>query len=508
MYITNPEVLYYIFLYKFSRNEDLIDSIFNKNPPNLLILDEFHLYYGYSLATITYMLTYIKNLFDQIIFSSATPIEIKSIILEEYQRITAEPSIEGDTIRYPMDLELEGAGGILGSEEIPRIKSLVDIHYERCKDSRPAVKVLVILSSVITCVRLHEALEKEYPDEVTAIHGLIPPKSRPHKKTEYKPIVVGTSAIEVGVDFDTASLIIEAHDSSSFIQRLGRGARHDDCYTTAFVPALYLGPFREAILDRADVNPHELNSIASHVLPHLPSYAGFPLSACAAPILLAVLLNWTIERPAGGRRLNDGMAIRELTMLLEEGRVCIPDELGFFREQLLRLCNESPKGDVLEMARKMSCRSSLDSIPAVFTDKNQAHFDQLSLHELPRLHFDTITRESLERRGIKIPWRMRFQHEFIEVAGIRLKQEKVRIAFKAGRFEDTPLPLTEFRPVTDDHDLEDKIFQLLKGQPAYVLHGKEDWRLPGFYTINGDYLVVGGDAYLAWFIRQSNIKQD
>jgi hypothetical protein len=151
----------------------------------------------------------------------------------------------------------------------------------------------------------------------------------------------------------------------------------------------------------------------------------------------------------------------------------------------------------------MSCRSSLDSIPAVFTDKNQAHFDQLSLHELPKLYFDTVSRESLERRGIKIPWRMRFQNEFIEVVGIRPKQEKVRIAFKAGRFEDVPLPLTEFNPVTDDHDLEDKILQLLKGQPAYVMYGKEDWRLPGFYTINGDFLVVGGDAYLAWYINQT-----
>lgn len=33
--LSNPEILYYLFLYKFARNEDLMDLIFNRNPPNL-----------------------------------------------------------------------------------------------------------------------------------------------------------------------------------------------------------------------------------------------------------------------------------------------------------------------------------------------------------------------------------------------------------------------------------------------------------------------------------------
>ena len=150
----------------------------------------------------------------------------------------------------------------------------------------------------------------------------------------------------------------------------------------------------------------------------------------------------------------------------------------------------------------MSCRSSLDSIPAVFTDRKPAQFDQLSLYDLPRLNFNSVTREALEDRGIKIPWKMRFQHEFVEVKGIREKQHQIKVAFKTGRFEETPVPLTNFHPITEDDDFEEKIYQVLKGQPAYVLYGKEDWRLPGLYTLNGDFLVVGGDAYLAWFIRR------
>src|SRR3972149_1979436 len=146
--LSNPEVLYYIFLYKFARNEELLDSVFNRNPPNILIFDEFHLYHGYTLATITYMLAYMKNYFDQIIFSSATPIKVDSIIHENYQRIVAEPSEDGDVVKHQMDPNLESTKRILSSEEIPKIKNLVSFYLEKNKESPQNVKVLLIVNSV------------------------------------------------------------------------------------------------------------------------------------------------------------------------------------------------------------------------------------------------------------------------------------------------------------------------------------------------------------------------
>jgi nitrogen regulatory protein PII len=97
-------------------------------------------------------------------------------------------------------------------------------------------------------------------------------------------------------------------------------------------------------------------------------------------------------------------------------------------------------------------------------------------------------------------------HEFIQVNGIRQRQEKIKIAFEPGRFEETPAPLTNFSVVTDDHDVEERICQILKGQPSYILFSKEDWRLPGFFTVHGDFLAIGGDSYLAWFLRQNTLK--
>jgi len=499
--LSNPEILYYIFLYKFARNEELLDSVFDRNPPNLLIFDEFHLYHGYALATITYMLAYMKNYFDQIIFSSATPIEVGSIIHENYQRIVAEPSDEGDTVKHQMDLNLESTKGILSSEEIPKIKNLVRRYLEKNKGTPQTVKVLLIINSVITCAKIIETLEKEYPNQVTAIHGLIPPSSRPRTISEFKPIVVGTSAIEVGIDFDTSSLVFEAHDSSSFLQRIGRGARHNRCETSAFIPALYCSAFSKSLPHGINVKPSELGTIARQVLPDLSSYSEFPSSTQAAPIMLAILLNWTMQRPAGGRRLNDGEIITETKLQLERGEFNIPKELIFSKEELSELCDNAPKYGILKMARKMSCRSSMDSIPAIF--KNTAQFDYLSLNDLPRVHFNIIKRDELRKDGIKIPWKMKLVEEFIQVNGIKESYQKTRLNFEHGRFEKMPAPLTHFNVVADDHDVEEKLCEILKGQPSYVLFSKDDWRLPGFFTTYGDFLAVGGDSYLAWFLSNS-----
>ena len=502
--LSNPEVLYYIFLYKFARNEELLDSVFNRNPPNLLIFDEFHLYHGYTLATITYMLAYMKNYFGQIIFSSATPIKVDSIIHENYQRIVAEPSEDGDVVKHQMDLNLESTKRILSSEEIPKIKNLVSFYLEKNKESPQNVKVLLIVNSVITCAKIIEALEKEYPDQVTAIHGLIPPSSRPRSMFEFKPIVVGTSAIEVGIDFDTSSLIFEAHDSSSFLQRIGRGARHNRCDASAFIPALYCSVISKSLPNGINVKPSEVSAIARRSLPDLPSYSEFTSSLQAEPIMAAILLNWTMQRSAGGKRLNNGGIITETKLQLERDEFYIPSELAFSKQTLSELCDKAPKYGILNMARKMSCRSSMDSIPAIF--KNTKQFDFLSLNDLPRVNFNIITRDELKRADVKIPWRMKLVEEFIQVTEIKQSYQKVTINFESGRFEQTPAPLTRFNVVADDHCLEEKLVQILDGQPSYVLFSKEDWRLPGFFTTHGDFLVVGGDSYLAWYL--SNLAKN
>jgi hypothetical protein len=112
-------------------------------------------------------------------------------------------------------------------------------------------------------------------------------------------------------------------------------------------------------------------------------------------------------------------------------------------------------------------------------------------------------REFLVQRGIKIPWKMRKHNEFLEVHSIREEKEKVRIDLDKFKFDYSPKPLNNFRIDTTDTNLAEKMEQLLKGNAAYLLYNKEDWRLPGLYAVTGGYVVVGGDAYLGWFIRNN-----
>lgn len=503
IFLTNPEILYLIFLYRFKKNEDLIHLLLDKQPPNLLIFDEFHLYHGYSIASLSYMLSYIENFFDQIIFSSATPIKIDSIIANKSTIIAAEPSDEGNIVKHSTNLKFFSARNILNTADIPNLKTLIKELYEKNRDSPQTVKVLVILNSVITCAKIVETLETEYPGIVTPIHGLIPSDARPKDISEFKPIVVGTSAIEVGIDFDACSLIFEAHDTSAFLQRIGRGARHNPCETIAFVPSLFYSELTKELPDGTITTHAKLESCIRRILPDLPSYSDFPSSKEAAPIMLAILLNWTMQRPAGGRKLNKGEIISETRHQLEKGDITLPKHLNISCEVLIKLCQQAHRYGILTMAQRMACRSSMDSIPALFRiDCSSAKFDYLSIIDLPRVNFSIKTKEQLEQEGLNIPWKMRSFKDFVEVNGIKNSQGKVRLSAAPGRFNEIPEPLTQFCVIADDPDTEDRLREILNGQPAFLLDSKEDWRLPGFYMANSGYLTVGGDAFLAHYISE------
>ncbi|MFM9158512.1 MAG: helicase-related protein, partial [Dolichospermum sp.] len=73
---------------------------------------------------------------------------------------------------------------------------------------------------------------KLMPDvEVREISGRIDKQEREKihdelKNSQQSVLIVGTSAVDVGVDFRIHLLIFEASDSATFIQRLGRLGRH------------------------------------------------------------------------------------------------------------------------------------------------------------------------------------------------------------------------------------------------------------------------------------------
>lgn len=91
---------------------------------------------------------------------------------------------------------------------------------------------LIILNSVALVSRAVRQLQALLPDVIVReVSGRIDRQERAITQADLENatqsvLVVGTSAVDVGVDFKIHLLIFEASDSATFIQRLGRLGRH------------------------------------------------------------------------------------------------------------------------------------------------------------------------------------------------------------------------------------------------------------------------------------------
>jgi CRISPR-associated helicase Cas3 len=493
IFLTNPEVLFFLFLQKFSQSKDLFNEILRPAESHTLILDEFHLYYGYSLATVCFMLSFIKGRFDKIIFSSATPIDLP--IFKNVERISARQCDQGDVIQHELQFEFYGLDTPLSPEDVPRLCQLIEKVYSGSKENE--AEVVVILNSVLTAYWLSREIEKKYPGCVTQIHGLVPQEERPKPEQKLKPIVIGTSAIEVGIDFDTQKLIFEADNTGSFIQRLGRGGRHAACHVIAIIPSILSETFRRQLNGAQKISRSELLQAVNATFDNLPSYADFLESEGGDIILASILASWEFELK-GKITIQDCVndLLRQINPLpadLENKSVALKNVLQ----------NKECWGILKSLAKSMSVRSTLSSLPAFFDLKEYAGFDLLSLDDLSKVVFEVQDIEEvkklLETRGKKLPLRLGDVKEILVVKEVQEKKKKICISFDRDEYRNFPSPLRNFAVI----DLENKerivaFERLLTKQPAFLVDEKSDWRLLGLRACSDGYLVLGGDALVAW----------
>jgi len=496
VFLTNPEVLYFLFLLRFSKSNELVDSILKPNERHMLVLDEFHLYYGYSLATIYFMLMYIRNRIDQFIFSSATTTVLPDF-LGEPERISAAPSPYGDTIQHELEFSFQGmSGSTLSTDDIRELSGLVERAYEQ-SGKRGKADVVVILNSVLTAYWLARELENKYPGLVSEIHGLVPQGERP-KPQELRSLVVGTSAVEVGVDFDTGFLIFEANNVGSFIQRLGRGGRHSPCRVIAVIPSLLCESFRRQLGDGETISRVQLLDSVRNTFSSLPLYSDFLSTQGANLVLLSVLASWVFKA-------YDKITIKEcvdsLTRSLREDRYILPEGLVSRRDELLRTLQREDFGGIIRaLGKQMSVRSTLSTLPAFFDLRERSGFDFISLDDLSKVMFSIKSREELKRlakeRGKKLPLRFSEYEKIVIVNKVLDRSEKTCISVDKDEYSSEPRPLYSFWVQTLNNSEPYK--ELLKSQPAFLVDERSDWRLAGLRVCRGGYLILGGDALVAW----------
>ncbi len=242
--LSNPDIFHLIVHFQYrdpARDSYTLPGALAKYP-DLWVFDEFHIFGPHQEAAALNSLLFIRRTQQskrsrRFLFTSATP---KPEFIEMLQQVgfqvakvegvyASEPQPNFRQILQPLELEF---AMLKDSDLLIWLKEAAS-EIKKILEAEGQGRGLIILNSVALVGRvvrqLRELLEPNVA--VREISGRIDRLERAAVQAslqqETRPVlVVGTSAVDVGVDFKIHLLIFEASDSATFIQRLGRLGRH------------------------------------------------------------------------------------------------------------------------------------------------------------------------------------------------------------------------------------------------------------------------------------------
>lgn len=246
---TNPNILHYLRQHAYLTPKDRPDQIWSQLDTkfDLFIFDEFHVFSAPQIASVinTMLLVRHTKRRKKYLFLSATP---EAQMIARLEKAGFRPKIidpySEDKYQFPNTPEQEARLTAEKWRQVAREISLTFIPLEPTYkasenwiwenrelilahfEQHPGSKGAIILNSIAAVKRLTPLLKDFlYPlqvEENTSLTG------RDDKARSLEAdLVIGTSTIDVGVDFKINFLIFESADAGNFIQRLGRLGRHD-----------------------------------------------------------------------------------------------------------------------------------------------------------------------------------------------------------------------------------------------------------------------------------------
>ncbi|NER01524.1 MAG: type I-D CRISPR-associated helicase Cas3' [Okeania sp. SIO3C4] len=257
--LTNPDILHYLhrgaYIIKSNSHKkfqgDNPDKLWGRIDKNfdLFIFDEFHVFSAPQVAGVINILLLIKNTNrrKKFVFLSATPnaglierlekanfrcrqinplSENKYLFPENKEEVQKLESQNFRQVSREISLNFISLEANSKASEIWLKKNieLVRKHFQ----NNPGTKGAILLNSIAAVKRL-----TVFYQEILAKNGLTVGENTGLSGRETKEkslaadLVIGTSTIDVGVDFNINFLLFESADSGNFIQRLGRLGRHD-----------------------------------------------------------------------------------------------------------------------------------------------------------------------------------------------------------------------------------------------------------------------------------------
>jgi CRISPR-associated endonuclease/helicase Cas3 len=248
--LTNPDIFHYLHRGAYLMPQDSPDKLWGKIDKdfNLFIFDEFHVFNAPQIASVlnTILLIHLTNRRKKFLFLSATP---DAQLLGKLQKAklsykVIDPKVSGK-YQFPDTLERSQQ---LEQDNWRLVTRGIDLHFVPLESSSKAseswlkdnldailhhflehrgTKGAIVLNSIASVKRLTPLFASAFQSHGLTVGENTGLSSKTIKERSlYCDLVLGTSTIDVGVDFKINFLIFESADSGSFIQRLGRIGRH------------------------------------------------------------------------------------------------------------------------------------------------------------------------------------------------------------------------------------------------------------------------------------------
>ena len=289
--LTNPDLFYFLhqgnYLREYLRQGGESVGLWQQIDRNYqaLILDEFHLYSPPQVAGVlnTILLMRAVGIQHKYLFLSATPNPYLSKALR----------LAGLSVRV-IDPVAEGAydySGGPGWRKISQSLSLDLIPQDRAIDwirenadqilqfwlDHPGSKGAIIVNSVASAKRIKRILSplfQKHGLEVSENTGFTDRQEA--QEAIRADLIVGTSTLDVGVDFQINWLLFEGHDAPVFLQRLGRLGRHPGFCTYrafAFVPKFIYERIQSE--DPESLTRQDLSNLLYRVYPSVQRFQSY-----------------------------------------------------------------------------------------------------------------------------------------------------------------------------------------------------------------------------------------
>jgi len=237
--LTNPDIFHLLMQMGYWRHGDTRELLVSQIADRfrLFVFDEFHLFDTPQIAAALVGMLLLREISGgrvKFLFLSATP---QKELVEWTKRAGLRVETVQSDYRHGADLVAEGWRRVLRSTDLHlwngKLEDWVPAHLEDIirffAQHHPGAKGVIIANSVATAHRLYTLLREPLARAGISVGlntGLTGQEER--RISRETDLIIGTSTIDVGVDFRINLLIFESHDAASHMQRLGRLGRHED----------------------------------------------------------------------------------------------------------------------------------------------------------------------------------------------------------------------------------------------------------------------------------------